>query len=312
MKACIIGAGVTGLSLLLLLTHEGIDPSDISIIDPHFECGDLGRRWSQVLSNTPWSKTVDTLNRLLGLRLPSSPKTTLLKDIADLFISLTAPIAVNRIKGFATSVERKGGAWTVSYNTSSPNTLQSKAIFMCQGSNQKIINQPIPSIPLECAFDSRLSHFIRPGDKVTVFGTMHSGTLVIKNLHDLSASITAVYRGSTPFVWDRDGAYDGIKEEAAAIADKIIAGEIPVTLTNKPPTDSRWVIYATGFTPRIISGLGQEYDGMTGAIRGAPNAWGFGIAYPNAAPDGVHWDVSVAAFLNHIKAQIPAIRELIF
>jgi cation diffusion facilitator CzcD-associated flavoprotein CzcO len=308
MKACIIGAGVTGLSLLLMLTKADIDPKEITIIDPHYTCGDLGFRWGQVQSNTPWSKTVDALNEVLQLSIASSPNTTRLSDIADLFISLTAEIPVNRIRGFVTDVS-KSHDWLITYHSGSIKTMSCKTLFACQGSDQKIMNHPAPSIPLECALDSRLAHYICPGDPVTVVGTMHSGTLVIKALHDLSASITAVYRSDKPFRWDRDGDYDGIKEESAIIADKIVAGDIPVRLirASDTPIDAKWVIYAAGFTPRIIKGVPESYDGRTGVI--GENAWGFGIAYPNAAPDGVHWDVSVAAFLNHMKAQMPTILQ---
>jgi hypothetical protein len=67
-----------------------------------------------------------------------------------------------------------------------------------------------------------------------------------------------------------------------------------------------------GFRPRSTIQLSvdtvvkssQSYDGKNGKLNELPAAWGFGIAYPNLAPDGVHWDVSVAAFLEHIKLQI--------
>ena len=69
-----------------------------------------------------------------------------------------------------------------------------------------------------------------------------------------------------------------------------------------------------GFAPRSaqvsIDGVksSTEYDELTGRfMKGA--AWGFGIAYPNRAPDGIHWDVSVAAFLEHMKAQLSKIIE---
>lgn len=311
MKVCIIGAGVTGLSLLLLLTHKGVKPSDITIIDQQFKCGDLSEKWGNIQSNTPWSKTVDALNEILGLDLPSSQATTHLSQIADLFISLTASIPVNRIHGFVKGVVREQDEWKITYYTKSEQTICSRTLFACQGSDQRILNYPIPSIPIECALDSRISHYILPGDKVVVFGTSHSGTLVIKNLHDLSASITAVYKSATPFIWDRDGAYDGIKEESADIADQIIAGSIPVTLIHASNSltevisTAKWIIYAIGFDRRSIPGITEEYNGLTGSI--GPSAWGFGIAYPNAAPDGVHWDVSVAAFLKHISAQLPMI-----
>ena len=68
-----------------------------------------------------------------------------------------------------------------------------------------------------------------------------------------------------------------------------------------------------GFTPRNILQISvegivksKEYNGTTGQLT-VPAAWGFGTAYPNRAPDGIHWDVSVAAFLEHMKLQIPTI-----
>ena len=311
MKACIIGAGVTGLSLLLLLTHKGIDPSEITVIDPQFRCGDLGEKWGAIQSNTPWSKTIGALNELLGRQLTGSQATTRLSEIADLFISLTAAIPVNRIRGFVKGVIYSNKEWHITYHTNGEHIMRSKALVACQGSNQRILNLPIPSIPIECALDARIAQYISPGDNVLVFGTSHSGTLIIKNLHDVSASVTAVYRSATPFIWDRDGAYDGIKEEAAAIADQIVSGSIPITLIHssnsliQAKSIAKWVIYAIGFDRRHIPGLVDEYDGRTGTI--GTSAWGFGIAYPNAAPDGVHWDVSVAAFLNHMNAQMPVI-----
>lgn len=313
MKVCIIGAGVTGLSLLLLLTRKGVNPSDITIIDPQFRGGDLGEKWANIQSNTLWSKTVDALNGLLGLTLESSQEIGPLSKIADLFVSLTSSIPVNRIQGFVKSVAQENDEWKITYYTHFEQSMCSKVLFACQGSNQRILNLPIPSIPIECALDKRIADYILPGDRVIVYGTNHSGTLIIKNLHDLSASVTAVYRSENPFVWARDGAYDGIKEEAADIADKIVAGTIPVTLirvsddaaVKNATYNSKWVIYAIGFERRSIPGLPEAYDGNTATI--GASAWGFGIAYPNAAPDGVKWDVSVAAFLNHMNAQMPVI-----
>ena len=81
-----------------------------------------------------------------------------------------------------------------------------------------------------------------------------------------------------------------------------------------------WVVYAMGFQPRPfplkIEGQGSgthnnvsstAYNGQTGSLSEAPMSWGFGVAYPNRAPDGIHWDVSIAAFLKHMKAQLPSL-----
>jgi hypothetical protein len=155
---------------------------------------------------------------------------------------------------------------------------------------------------------------------------MHSGTLVARNAAKCGANVTAYYNSKEPFYWARDGAYDGIKEEAAEIADDIVTGKIPVELVHVENTSkvirashsAHWVVYAMGFHPRNTiqvfvndTPLQQplKYNGGNGQINDAPSAWGFGIAYPNLAPDGFHWDVSVAAFFEHMKQQIPSLLQ---
>ena len=83
----------------------------------------------------------------------------------------------------------------------------------------------------------------------------------------------------------------------------------------KASRHATWVIYATGFvihrSVRVVVGSDDvsmaEYDANTGVLKGAPNAWGFGIAYPSQAPDGVHFDVGISSFLEHFYRQIPTI-----
>jgi hypothetical protein len=145
---------------------------------------------------------------------------------------------------------------------------------------------------------------------------------------DCSATVTALYNSERPFYWDRDGAYDGIKREASEIADAIVAKKIPVELVAtkdvaaviRASATADWVIYAMGFAARElplpfqVDGVERgtrAYNGETGVLTELPAAWGFGTAYPNRAPDGVHWDVSVAAFLIHMKKQLPAILQMI-
>jgi hypothetical protein len=74
------------------------------------------------------------------------------------------------------------------------------------------------------------------------------------------------------------------------------------------------VIYAIGFQPSAGTTISLDgspimtgYDGKTGALTNVPRAWGFGIAYPSQAPDGVHWDVGISSFLDHMAAQVSSI-----
>ena len=328
----IIGAGVTGLSLLLLLQESGADLSTVTVIDPYFDGGDLSRKWTAVESNTPWSKTI----RALATNCPSlkldtpSENTTKLVEIGHLLRSLAARALkqVKQIQGTALSADYSSDTnkWTVTVQTAGKILeVLTKRIILAPGGEPKSFDLNIPSIPLEIAIDAtRLQHIIRPNDHVLVFGTMHSGTLVMRNLVSTGATVVGFHYRPEPFYWDRDGDYDGIKGEAAAIADDIISGKIPVTLVQTSDINSvirnsqgaNWVVYAMGFQPRLVKltvngeqKSSKEYDGANGKLAHVPAAWGFGIAYPNVAPDGIHWDVSVAAFLDHMKPQLPEILQ---
>ena len=328
-EICIIGAGVTGLSMLLLLQEAKADLSKVTIIDPHFDGGDLARLWTAVKSNTPWSKTVNALIAACpSLNLPPlehDPNTiTKLVDIAHLLRRAAAPAMkqVKLIQGYAKKADYTS-EWTIHVEAAGkPLEIRAKKLILVPGGQPKKMDLPISSIPLEVALDAnRIKNYVKAGDKALVFGTLHSGSIVIRNLVDAGANVTAFYNSPAPFYWARDGAYDGIKEEAAEIADSIVLGQIPVELV--PVQDSSklirssynadWVVYAMGFVARndiqlSVDGVMKsvEYNGSTGQMT-VPAAWGFGTAYPNLAPDGIHWDVSVAAFLEHMKPQIPSI-----
>jgi hypothetical protein len=176
---------------------------------------------------------------------------------------------------------------------------------------------PFPSIPLDIALDKqRLSNHVSPGQHILVFGTAHSGPLIVKNLVDLGTTITNFYATEQPFYFDRNGAYDGVKQDAAVIADAILQGSYSnVSLESvhdmsaiiRASKSADACIYACGFEARCIQPQWNRYDGATGRIEGTTTAWGFGIAYPNRAPDGIHWDVSVPAFQAHIQRQMPEI-----
>lgn len=328
---CICGAGITGLITLLLLKEAGADLSKVTIIDPYFDGGDLARKWGTVLSNTPWSKTINALTNACPSTSFSSTtdpaSTTPLIELAHLIRNATAPILaqVKTIQGTVTSANYSAGTkeWAVSVSAGGSETVfQAKQLILAPGGETKTMNLGIPSIPLDVALEpSRLKSYIKAGENVLVFGTMHSGTIVIRNLASAGAAVTAYYASAEPFYWDRDGAYDGIKCEAADIADKIVSGAIPVSLIPVKNTadvirssrEADWVVYAMGFAPRrirlLVDGVEYssiEYNQATGALTNAP-AWGFGVAYPNRAPDGIHWDVGVAPFVEHIKQQIPTI-----
>jgi hypothetical protein len=310
--------------------------SDFCIIDPHFDGGDLQRKWPNVVSNTPWSATTEAFRRCLpSLELPAwakelpADKPTPLNKIAKLLRDLFHPLKFQTIRG---TVQRaiwipEHEAWNIHIQSGTGiSEIHCQRVLFTQGSIPKQYDIPIPSIPLDIALDiDRLKSYISPSDQVVVLGTNHSGTLVLKNLADAGLkNIIGVYKNSRAFKWARDGEYDGLKLDGATIADAICSGQYPmirlvsygdVSEMIKATRGATWIVYAAGFTMNTDCRVTVDttdvsirgYDASTGRLKGVPNAWGFGIAYPSQAPDGINYDVGISSFLEHFYKQIPTI-----
>jgi hypothetical protein len=339
MGICIIGAGVTGLLLILLLQNR-VPLHTITIVDPHFDGGDLMRKWSNVISNTPWKLTRNAILRCLpNIVLPEwtgkfdLEKPTPLIHSIRLIHEVAMPYLLKtcRIKGSVHSANWNSniGKWDIDIKTAPGNshkTISSSVLILATGGEPKFLDLGIPSIPLDIALDSkRLDLYVRPGQRVAVFGLRHSGVLILNNLLQTNAvSVIGVYNGEVPFSFSDEGDYDGLKLDGASIARSYLLAK-PDCLTLLPckdviasNLDVDWVVYSIGFERRseflfCINGVPaslERYNGYTGRLIEAPNAWGFGLAYPSQAPDGVHWDVGILSFMEHINKQIDSIASI--
>ena len=325
-KVCIIGAGAAGLLTLFSLSFTKIPAEEIVVIDPYHDGGDLQRKYCCLQSNTLWKQMVAVLQSKgissESLPLPwreLNPETpALLKHYIQLLRYLTKSYMqrCETIYSTVTNIREENGQIRIFYGATT--SLLSKICIIATGCQPKTLSYPIPTIPLEIALNEQaLSSYVQPNQIVSVFGIAHSGTLVLQNLHQLDVQTHAFYKGEKPFQYARDGDYDGIKQESEGIADAILAGKYPNTYLHclsdtaeiiRWTRRSDWVVYAAGFERTSFSSM-LTYNGATGQIDGLPNTWGFGIAFPNRAPDGVHWDVSIPAFFSHIEVQVPKIVE---
>jgi hypothetical protein len=332
MTYTIVGCGAAGILVCLELLKQGVDPSTITIVDAFFDGGALLRSWGAIYSNTTAQQILDTLQEYECVQGPLkafAEKTVptqrvLLTEIGQLLQTSiqTFPDSIRLIQDTCQGIEQTHSGWTVQCKST---TVSSEIVFVCQGGCQKQFDAGKPCIPLDVALDSsRLSRYVQAGQRVVVFGVAHSGTLVLKSLLQLKCSVSAIYKGKTPFLFARDGHYDGIKEESAEIADELLkncpaqlelisASDIPKIIKSVQRAD--WIVPTIGFeaSPIQIRMEGNEiasykkYSPETGELQG--NLYGFGLAYPGETilDDGVHKDVSLPSFKAQIQRCIPAI-----
>ena len=319
-KSTIIGFGITGMITLAILNKEKYDLSKVCIIDPYFDGGALIRDYGDVMSNTPLEKTVNALKLIdPAYVLPEwcvydLDKITPLYVLVDLIKDFTKNL-LNQVSIYQEKVISLdyNSSWKIQTEST---TLESTYIYLCQGSNPKKLKCNIPTIPLHIALNKTLlKKYVKQNDKIIVFGTSHSGTLVLENLESLYIETKAIYKNKTPFLFASDGIYDGIKEEAEKIGKEILNNKYKhIELININNIDEiikytkvcNWSIYATGFERSSIeSPINLSvYDSSTGKILNTNNAYGFGIAYPSLAPDTIHYDVGIYSFVEHIQKNL--------
>jgi hypothetical protein len=330
MSVAIIGCGASGSLCLLELARKGRDLSTITVIDPYFDGGDLGRRWGAVKSNTKWQQIVDSLSQYPSAAAPIAElgkaygpeDICLLSDLANLLQQAARPLlqSVNLHVDTCKKLKKTEAGWSIELVAGGEVSETFGRVFLCQGGVEKQLDYGKPVIPLDIALDPvRLRRLIRPGQTVTVVGLSHSGTLVLRNLNDLGISLQGVYDTEKPFYFARDGCYDGIKEEAATIADMIVAKTLPVKLVStkdmknlvKVLTKTDWIVISIGFTARSLpitavdgTQLNEvDYSPTTALVAGQPDLYGFGLSYPGVSEiEGkAYKDISIPSFIQQIQ-----------
>lgn len=323
-KYGIVGFGISGQLLVLELLQGQVSPNDIILFDKDFMGGELSTQYGSVLSNTPWWKTKKALDQypqwsesiLKGFGC-SDEQCTPVRVIAKACFE-TASTAAKPITKLTTNVQSlqyDSNMWSIIH---SYGTIKAHTLFLCVGGTPKKLSIDLPQIPLHIALDKeQLKHHITQNDSICVFGTAHSGTIILEHLADFKVPITGIYSGPTPFKFADEGAYDGLKEATAITARKILQGEFPfITLVpwsdplvvHKALQKATKVIIATGFSAK--SSFGAEflqYNSDTAEIM--PNCYGFGMAYPGITviAEKKYVDVSVLSFQEQIQRCLSSI-----
>jgi len=329
-KIAIIGLGIAGL---LLLAH--LNAPDVLVLERGAIGGALATEYGHIVANIPAASLLQSLRRI-----PS------FKDVTLPYLESYAPDAcpvlsdlVKQIKAVATPalntatyrstevkhVQQIAGGWRI---TCTDGMWEAQKVVLCTGASPVTMDLPIPHIPLPVALSPTLSSFVEGSTKVVVFGTAHSGTLVLKALKDRGVKqVTAVHKGATPFHFARDGYTEGIKQESAAIADAILAktwDPAPIFVStddvgglHRALRTADALIYSMGFRTNLSFPLltleGHTIPVSTVASGSIPSLFGFGIGFPSkyTAPNGNQYpDVGVAGFLDAITAALPALKDV--
>jgi hypothetical protein len=314
-KYCIIGFGISG-QLLAMELLKTIPSENIIICDETFLGGDLAVKYGSVLSNTPWWKTKKALEQY-NEPLPNIPENdcTPVRIIAKtcLKTALNKAINVEKLTTIVSALEYES-SWKITHTFG---TFNASTVFLCCGGIENKLDIPIPQIPSNVALDKEQLKNHISSDTIALFGTSHTGTIILENLNFLSTPTFAIYKGS-PFRFEPES-YDGLKEHSAEVAKSILNGEhINTTLVpwsdplavHKSLQKATKAIIATGFKPRMINPTCKEYDPMTAKLSAGPNLYGFGMAYPSTTQkEKIYYDIGVLSFQEQIQRCLPGILE---
>lgn len=320
----IVGYGVAAMSVLLALASKE-RPFKIAIFDEHFDGGNLRRNYGTVKSNTVWSQFLQAVEPycssmlLTNLKCLHGPdETTTLDELVFQFQRVvkatlaSSPLIVHYYCRRLRTIDFQVTHWHA-------DDCEANTLILTPGAIPKSLKYPKPTLQLSSVLNNE-SLPARPGEHVLVFGTSHSGTLAIDALHKQSLKVSAIYHGSKPFKFARDGEYDGIKQESALIADNLPATIKLIASTDENTIRSEllsadWILYACGFEPATtelhltvdsVPANCNTYDATTGQLLSVPKAFGYGIAYPNSniVDSKTYYDVSLPAFMKHIHENI--------
>jgi hypothetical protein len=332
MSVCIIGCGVAGTLACLELVRLGKQVHEITLIDPYFDGGALGRQWGAIYSNTRWEQITDAMSQfptaqktIQELSVKYTPDSrVLLHDLGWLLQDSLRPLLseLNVLVDTCQAIREIPDGWEVEL-TSGKRSFQ--LVFICQGGKQKLLDFGKPILALDVALDpARLRRIVRPNQSVAVFGLAHSGTLICKHLLDQNVKVYGIHKGEKPFLFARDDEYDGIKQESAEIADNLL--QAPPTNFEfvryqdtpklvKVLTKVHWIVSATGFEGSPIQIFTKEgtnipwdsYSPETAQI--APSLFGFGLAYPGVTTinERIYKDISIPSFVQQIRRCLPTI-----
>lgn len=331
----VVGAGPAGIAAIGKLLDVGIAPKQIAWIDPAFQVGDFGTRWTNVPSNTRVGLFQKFFHACKAFKfekvapdfdiyqLPDDDTCQLIFAAKPLqWISDHLKETVHAIKGEVTHLSFNERHWEIQTNAA---PFTAKNVILALGSDPKALRHPnVETIPLEHVMDTeQLKTRCANTDTVAVFGSSHSAILAMRRLieHPVKKVVNFFLEPLKYAVYYDDWIlFDdtGLKGTTAAWAHEHIDDKHPENLARflstaenlkkeLPQCDK--VVYAIGFTPRTLSIEGVstlKYNDTCGII--APGLFGVGIAFPERNVDrygNIEHRVGLWKFMDYLNRVIP-------
>ncbi|ODN43392.1 FAD-dependent oxidoreductase [Piscirickettsia litoralis] len=331
----VIGAGPAGIAAIAKLLDSGISASEILWLDPEFAAGDFGTKWQEVSGNTRVKFFTSFLESSpsfgyeknkskFALSQMDPEETCLLKDLAGPLCSITQDLReqVQSVCALVSELSLAGGVWQLKTNAG---LFQSKQVILATGATPKsLTHEGIAEISLENALHpEKLLKSCQKDDRIAVFGSSHSGILIVKALCELGVKkVVNVYQSPLCFAVPMEDwiLFDntGLKGVAAQWAREHINGKLPDNLV-RVHADSEDLanelnrcnkaVYAIGFKtrgPKVIGCESLVHNPCNGII--APGLFGLGIGFPERIQDPYghqEANVGVLKFMNTITKLMP-------
>ncbi|OAJ34525.1 FAD-dependent oxidoreductase [Piscirickettsia salmonis] len=337
MTWTVVGAGPAGIAAIAKLLDFGVPASEILWLDPTFTVGDFGTKWQEVSGNTRvkfFTRFLESSSHFyyqenkdrFALSRMDPEAICLLKDLVDPLSQITSNLCQKvKVCSVATTVNEMAlsqGSWQL---VTSAGFFRSKQVILATGAIPKsLAHEGLEEISLENALQpQKLLKSCQQHDQVAVFGSSHSGILVIKALSELGVKkIVNVYQRPLRFAVPVDDwiLFDntGLKGTAAAWARQCIHGDLPDNLVRvhaesdtvaSELNSCNKVVYAIGFKSRYPKILGCEtlvHNPHNGII--APGLFGLGIGFPERVTDPYghqEFNVGVLKFMNTLTRMMP-------
>lgn len=331
----IIGAGPAGIAAIGNLLDHGVDAKQIVWVDPLFQVGDFGTKWSSVSSNTRVGLFIDFLQACPSFRFNERAQRYALEDLnahdTCQLSYMTEPLQwitnhllekVSAVKQTVKQIKPYQQHWLCETETKS---FIAEKVVLAIGSHAKILaNIDTPMIPIDDALDKeKLAQHCTADDIVAVFGSSHSAVMIIRDLLDIGVQkIINFYHHPLRYAvyFDDWILFDGtgLKGKTAEWAKQNLHGNEPKQLTRCFSSQENLIhylpqctkaIHSVGFDAReiYIPDYGKlEHNDKTGII--APGLFGFGLAFPEGKFDRLgnyEYQVGLWKFMDYIKRVMP-------